>query len=473
MSARHVVFALALACSLGSCTEDLPPRGQIVLFVDTDAPVPQAREAERDFTRLAPLVDRARFDVLVDGKPLVGSSREFDLNETSLREREVSIGVVSAPGDGAVSVRVRLFRADRVRAQEPPAGTTLETLVTLPAVGEDGITAVSVVLRADDFGKIVGPIPATPGKPTQSSVNTWRGGRHVACAGEPTAREACVPGGSFFMGDPSFRGRTFANDITDERLVWLSPYYLDRTEVTVGAFRARWPELAAGGAAPPLAFFPSRDSGEEKDYCTWSDQPLAGSVGGVKVEDLPLSCVSWTTARAYCLAVGGDLPTEAQLEYAASGRGAEWAYPWGDDEPACSFSVWGLGGNGAYGEGSKACRSAGIQGWAAYPGSGTRDRVDPTPENGGDPEIVDLGGNLSEWALDMWSRASEGFWSSVAPMNDPLANVQGADGDRHAARGGSWPYTALTTRAAFRVRRGPDERVANVGFRCARAAGTR
>ena len=389
MSAR--LWGLAFLCAFGGCVEPLPPRGQILLYVDTDAPVPAPRGAPFDPGRLSPLVDRARFEVLVDGEVLPGSSRDFALDEDLLRAQRLSFGVLPAPGDGAVAVRVRLFRADRAQTGEPPAGVALDTVVSLPPVASEGVTEVSIVLRADDFGQRIGPVPATPGRPPASVVATWRGGRHVACAGPARDGEACVPGGAFFLGDHGFRGRTLANDIVEERLVWVSPFFLDRTEVTVGAFRARWAELAAAGATEPLAR--GQDAGGSSNYCTW------GGAAGAEDPRLALSCVPWETARAYCRLLGADLPTEAQLEYVASALGEELAFPWGNDEPACSAAVWGRGGTGAYAQDAKDCRVAGVADGVAFPGAGARDRLDPSREGG--PEIVDLGGNLSEWALDM------------------------------------------------------------------------
>ena len=54
-------------------------------------------------------------------------------------------------------------------------------------------------------------------------------------------------------------------------------------------------------------------------------------------EDWPLNCITWEGAQRICRAFGGDSPTEAQWEYAASaaGRAAETIYPWGNDSPRC------------------------------------------------------------------------------------------------------------------------------------------
>lgn len=466
MRARALhAWALASAVALASCARTLEPTGQVVLFVDTDAPVPEG-EASRssDSMRLSPLVDRARFEVLAGGVLLPGSSRDVPIDEDLLRGQRLSFGIVPSPSDPSITVRVRLFRADRITSNELPAGVTMDTTVTLPPIAGDGITELSVVLHTDDFGKKIGPVTADVGRPERSLVGTWRGGRHVTCGAPPGKDEACVPGGAFLFGDPAFRGRSSA-DVFAERLVWVSPFYLDRTEVTVGAFRAARP----AGAAPPTPNN-ATDSTTEASFCTWTDAPHAPVKGIADNDKLPLNCVSWDTARAYCRARGADLPTEAQVEYASSGLGEEWAFAWGNDEPDCTGAVWGRAGeaNTTYSAGSDTCRTPSTD-WVAYPGSGTRDRFIPTA-NAADPELLDLGGNLSEWALDAWSRQSEPFWSPSLPMIDPVASVTSTFDKGHTIRGGTWPRTVLDTRAAYRAVRKPKELEATIGFRCARPA---
>jgi formylglycine-generating enzyme required for sulfatase activity len=71
--------------------------------------------------------------------------------------------------------------------------------------------------------------------------------------------------------------------------------------------------------------------------------------------------------------------------------------------------------------------------------------------------------------LDVWGRPSEAFWGSVLPIVDPVNAQAGVDGpDVKPARGGAWPFTILTNRAAFRLKRGMTELRSDTGFRCAR-----
>lgn len=100
---------------------------------------------------------------------------------------------------------------------------------------------------------------------------------------------AWIRGGEFVMG---WNGGAYNEK--PEHTVALAPYYIDRTEVTVSAFRAYRP-----------------------DY-----RPLFDG------EDLPATNVSWQEANDYCLFVGKRLPTEAEWERAC--RGAQgYAYGYG------------------------------------------------------------------------------------------------------------------------------------------------
>jgi formylglycine-generating enzyme required for sulfatase activity len=63
-------------------------------------------------------------------------------------------------------------------------------------------------------------------------------------------------------------------------------------------------------------------------------------------ENLPMNCVNWYEAYAFCIWDGGFLPSEAEWEYAAAGGGGasgQREYPWGSTTPgeANRYAIYG------------------------------------------------------------------------------------------------------------------------------------
>jgi formylglycine-generating enzyme required for sulfatase activity len=254
------------------------------------------------------------------------------------------------------------------------------------------------------------------------------------------------------MGNPLAIDATFRGESNRVRLVTLAPFYLDATETTVKSFRP------AANSNPFIGFWTGSTAGTSLgDWCTLTPAPS-------KFEGYPVNCVPWDAARNYCVALGKDLPTEAQFEYASSGLESR-LYVWGTDPPTCSDAVWGRESNGILAIGTP-CPGPDPHGGPAPVGSGQRDRLDLS---GG--TVVDLGGNVVEWALDDWNRQVEPCWSKLGVYSDPVCtHPSPADGLLHSFRGGTWLGAASTVEASARGKAATEGVSPEVGFRCARRA---
>ncbi len=237
-----------------------------------------------------------------------------------------------------------------------------------------------------------------------------------------------------------------------EHDVTLSPFSLDKYEVTVGRFRRfvdsyEGPPAFNAGVHPHIEF-----SGWRSDWnaempvdkaalaaaldcdptATWTLDPLNG-------ENRPINCVSWYVAFAFCAWDGGRLPTEAEYEYAAAGGDENRRYPWGSTmnyiDPIAVYNLT-----------------------ATEPMP-----VGSTPLGKGRWEHEDLGGNVAEWVLDTDDLT---WYAGDGNTCNDCANL--ADGVLKGCRGGNWAYDEGYMRSAMRVASAAQNNRQEIGLRCAR-----
>jgi formylglycine-generating enzyme required for sulfatase activity len=221
-----------------------------------------------------------------------------------------------------------------------------------------------------------------------------------------------IPAGRFKMGSSS------PHAPTNERpahTIAMPAYWIDRTEVTVGAYRG----CVESGACSR----PARASAT----CTFD----AGDA------ELPVSCVHWRDADAYCRSAGKRLPSESEWEYAAHGPFAT-TFPWGGPA-SCSTAVTLV---------------VDQSGATCLPRPA---RVGTHPAGASVFGVQDMSGNVEEWTVD-W------YVESLGPGPAPRA------GAAHVLRGGGWLSPPTLSRTTTRNWGSALEAGPNVGFRCAKDA---
>jgi formylglycine-generating enzyme required for sulfatase activity len=170
-------------------------------------------------------------------------------------------------------------------------------------------------------------------------------------------------------------------------------------------------------------------------YSTWTSSP------GTQ-ENLPINCVNWWEACAFCIWDGGFLPSQVEYEYAATGGSQQRPYPWGSTDPGATnqYAIY----NCYYG-------SAGCTGIVSIAPVGTA--VNGVARWG----QLDLTGNLSQWNLDAYGPVSCTDCAFLLPSGGEII------------RGGSFVSSFLMVLLSnYRGAERPWSRLYGVGFRCAR-----
>lgn len=223
---------------------------------------------------------------------------------------------------------------------------------------------------------------------------------------------------------------------------------LDAHEVSVGRYRAFL--AAEGHLLEQTASYPDGSrltvmAGPPRD----DDDRCSLRSGD---DALPMNCVGWAEAQAFCAWDGGRLPTLAEIEFVrrwwdraevdpagAAGR----AYPWGDDSASSHFSP--------------------------YPDSLPANRF-PTPP----PPRVDalaigcvygIAGGVAEWLGDALESGGPVRYDGPC-FHDGFC--EGRAGDGRAVATGSWADSDEDhLRSSAVITRFQDDRLFFIGFRCA------
>lgn len=249
-----------------------------------------------------------------------------------------------------------------------------------------------------------------------------------------------VPGGTF-------------NRINDPRYpATVSDFRLDRYEVTVarfGRFLACYPStlpVAGSGRNPHNPNDPGWDE-------TWDALLPAGAAAlaanlncgtnksfGRAEQRLPINCIDWYTALAFCIWDGGRLPTEAEWNYAAAGGTEQRVYPWSNPPNDTTIDA-----------------AHAIMTFPLLPVGST------SPSGDGRWGHADLAGSVQEWVLDY------GYSLLVYPVPCVDCTNLTSSGNGRGNRGGGASFMEIFARTTTASTFQPSARTTALGVRCARS----
>jgi formylglycine-generating enzyme required for sulfatase activity len=207
-----------------------------------------------------------------------------------------------------------------------------------------------------------------------------------------------------------------------------------------GAYESGWSTAWNTDVAPTDANLNCNAS-----YATWTP-----TIGGQ--ENLPINCVNWYEAYAFCIWDGGFLPSEAEWEYAAAAGYEQREYPWGSTPPGtacpgtgCEYAIY----NCDYPSGTGSCTGFANITPVGYASLGA-----------GYWGQLDLAGELYEWNLDWYN-------TYVDPCTD-CAYLPAAPASSRVFRGSFFKSNATNLLPSYRSGGTPSYRDYYSGFRCAR-----
>lgn len=285
-----------------------------------------------------------------------------------------------------------------------------------------------------------------------------------------------IPAGEFMMGgaEPAEAlaaafsaykrpAEYFKDEYPRHRVKITKPFYLGRSEVTIGEFK----KFVAESGYKTQA---ETDEGADTPRGTggWGYNAETGKMEGrdrrfnwknpgfEQADDQPVLDVTWYDAVEFCKWLGKKegktfrLPTEAEWEYACR-AGTQSRYNVGDDPAALTKNANVLNDVGR----SEFPHVHELD----IPKNGKHKFTAPVAGFAPNPfGLYDMHGNVWEWCADWYG---EDYYAH-SPVEDPQGPKEGT---KRVRRGGAWNSFPLWARASFRNWNVPQSRCVNLGFR--------
>ena len=408
--------------------------------------------------------------ILATGAALCGASACNGLLGTPDPERA---------GDGGADATAESMVGDA----GGPDGTTGQDAAGQDAAGQDAVATEGAADTAVD-GAIEAAPPVEAGGPPSCSGDGGPGVTICGALGDNCCNSFLGEGGPFsraFDAGPDGGATALSAPAT------VSSFRLDEYEVTVGRFRqfvagthAGWkPDAGAGihtqvnggkgleqvgqgtttcetGWDPVWDSTMSQPDGTGAgfwDTTLESCSPSTWTTNPGSQENLPLNCVNWFEAYAFCIWDGGFLPSSAEWEYAALGGSLEREYPWGSADPGVTsdYAIYGCEYPDGGGETDATGTCNSVSNIAP---------VGSAPLGAGRWGQLDLAGNLHEEVFDYY------FLDYISPCTDCAELVPAST---RVAPGGSFLVGAGALLGQYRAWYPPASRDQKGGVRCARA----
>jgi formylglycine-generating enzyme required for sulfatase activity len=277
-----------------------------------------------------------------------------------------------------------------------------------------------------------------------------------------------VPAGTFLRGNDSMNRDAGA-------LASISAFRLDTYEVEVARFRGfvraveegvglpdagdgKHTHLAHGGlngggdgGVPETGWDPAWNVYFPTDSATWNSNLSCANTAtwsAIPAQNdwLPIDCVTWYEAYAFCIWDGAFLPTEAEWNYAAAGGSEQRLYPWGAQDPGTQSQYADYG-----------CLYPQLT-MCNAPSAINVAPVDSFPMGTGAFGQRQLAGNVLEWTLDLYD----------PNYPTPCDDCAGLSGTERVYRGGAFDRPEPYLYTSKRINADPTVRSRDVGVRCAR-----